>query len=178
MRLLEIIGANLAARDMRRNCENRHGASMAIEQPVDEVKVAGIATPGADCQLAGDVRVGARVKGRHFLVADVNPFDGFLSPHLVEYPVERIADDPVDSLHSGCGQRVDQAFRHGRHSSSPVLRGVGTVSGLWQAVVYGVKSFCLWFAEDRTGDSETTLTSVADSHGTHLITAPVTQKAR
>ena len=101
MRLLEIIGTDLGAWNMCRNCENRNGAPMAIEEPVDEMKVTGTATPGADCQLAGDVRIGARGEGRHFLVADVNPLDGLLSAYLVDYPVERIADYSVNSLDPG-----------------------------------------------------------------------------
>jgi hypothetical protein len=100
---------------MGRNCENRHGAAMAIEQAVDEVKVARAATPGADSELAGDVRLGAGGEGRHFLVADVNPLDGFLSAYLVGYPIERIADDPIDSLDPGFGQRLDQAFCYCGH---------------------------------------------------------------
>jgi hypothetical protein len=128
MRLLEIAGTDLAARNMCRDGENRHGASMAIEEAVDKVKVAGTATPGADGELAGYVRLGAGRKGRHFLVADVDPFNGFLSADLVSDPVERIADDPIDSLHSRCGQSPYQGFRYGRHNL-PLLRLVPFASG-------------------------------------------------
>ena len=48
---------------------------MAIEQAVDEVQIARAATAGADRELAGQMRLGARGEGRHFLVADVNPLD-------------------------------------------------------------------------------------------------------
>ena len=78
---------------------------MAIEEAVDKVKVAGAATPGADCKLAGHVRVRARGKGRHFFVADVDPLDGFLSAHRVGDPIERIADYSVDSLNPGRSRR-------------------------------------------------------------------------
>jgi len=121
MRLLEIIGADLAAWDMCRDCENRHSAAMAIEEPVDKMKVAGTATPGTDGKLAADVRVGACCKGRYFLMADVNPLNGFLSPHSVGYPVERIADYSVDSLNARRGERRYQAFRHCRHDFSPIV---------------------------------------------------------
>jgi hypothetical protein len=83
---------------------------MAIKEPVDEMKVARTATAGADGKLAGNVRVGAGGKGRHFLVADVNPFDGFLSAYLVAYPIERIADYSIDSLDSDLDQRLNKAF--------------------------------------------------------------------
>ena len=77
---------------------------MAIEEAVDEMKVTGTATPSADSNLAGDVRIGARGERRHFLVADVNPLNGFLSAYLVDYPIERIADYSIDSLNPGRSQ--------------------------------------------------------------------------
>src|ERR1700674_5704446 len=98
MGLLEVVGTNLGAWNMRRDRENRHGAAMAIEQPVDEMKVAGTATPGAYRKLAGDVRIRARSESGNFLVADMDPFDGFLPAHRVDDPIERIADYSVDSL--------------------------------------------------------------------------------
>jgi hypothetical protein len=104
---------------MSRDCENRHGASMAIEEPVDEMKVAGTATPGADGKLASNVRVSPGGKRRHFLVADVNPFDRLLSAYLVDYPIERIANYSVNSLHSRRGERRYQAFCYRRHILFP-----------------------------------------------------------
>jgi hypothetical protein len=92
---------------------------MAIEESVDEVKVAGTATPGADCQLAGHMCVGASSEGRHFLVADVDPPDGFLSSYLVGYPIERIADYSKDPLNSSRGERGYEAFCYRRHNFFP-----------------------------------------------------------
>ena len=77
---------------------------MAVKKSVDEMKVAGTATPGADRELAGDVRIGARGKARYFLVADVNPFDGFLSAYRLGDPIERIANYSIDSLNPCCRQ--------------------------------------------------------------------------
>src|SRR5258707_10625076 len=110
MRLLEIVGTDLGAWYMRRNRKNRHRASLAVVESVDEMKIAGTAAPGEDCKLAGDVRVRARGKGRHFLVADVDPFNGFLSAHRVGDFIERITDDPIDSLDPGLDERLNQAF--------------------------------------------------------------------
>ena len=78
---------------------------MAIVQSIDEMKVAGTATPGADGKLAGDVSVGARGEGGDFFVADVDPFEGFLPAHRVGDPIERIADYSVDSLNPSRGER-------------------------------------------------------------------------
>src|ERR1700733_10347764 len=83
MRLLEIVGTYLGAWNMRGDCENRHTAPMAIEEPVDEMKVAGTAATGADGKLAGDVRFGARGETGDFFVADVDPLDGLLPAHRV-----------------------------------------------------------------------------------------------
>jgi hypothetical protein len=85
------------------------------------MKVARTATAGADGKLAGNVRVGAGGKGRHFLVADVNPFDGFLSAYLVAYPIERIADYSIDSLDSDLDQRLNKAFCYRRHNWFPLF---------------------------------------------------------
>src|SRR6202035_214807 len=115
MRLLEVVGSDLGAWNMCRNCKNRHGAPMAIEEAVDEMKVTGTATPSADSKLAGDVRIGARGERRNFFVADVNPLNGFLSAYLVDYPIERIADYSIDSLNPGRSQGLNQAFCYCRH---------------------------------------------------------------
>jgi hypothetical protein len=85
------------------------------------MKVAGTATAGADGKLAGDVRIGARGERRHFLVADVDPFDGFLSAYLLDYPIERIANYSVDSLNSGRGQRGYKAFCYRGHDLLPLF---------------------------------------------------------
>jgi len=63
---------------MRRNRQHRHRAAMTIKQPIYQMKIPRPATPGADGKLAANVRIGARRERRHFLVADVNPLNGFL----------------------------------------------------------------------------------------------------
>ena len=82
---------------------------MAVEEPADEVKVAGTATPDADCQRARYVRIGSRRKRRYLLVANVNPLDRFLAPDRVGDLVERIADDPIDTLYPCFDQSLDRA---------------------------------------------------------------------
>lgn len=53
----------------------------------------------ADRKIAGDVRVRTGGKGCYFFVTYVDPLNSFLSSDGISYPVERIADDPVDSPH-------------------------------------------------------------------------------
>ncbi|MNR16118.1 hypothetical protein D3C85_1326910 [compost metagenome] len=55
--------------------QHRHARPVAIEQTVDQMQVAGPAAPGADGQLAGQVRFGARREGGGLLVAGVDPVD-------------------------------------------------------------------------------------------------------
>src|SRR5207253_7149905 len=56
---LEEIDADLAARDMCGNCQYRNAAPLAVEQTVDQVKIARTAAAGTDRQLAGQMRLGA-----------------------------------------------------------------------------------------------------------------------
>src|SRR5712671_3591651 len=56
------------------------------------------ATPGADSQLAGQLRLRARCECGGFLVPDMHPFDFSLLPQRVGESVERIAYDAVDAL--------------------------------------------------------------------------------
>jgi hypothetical protein len=51
------------------------------------------------------VRIGAGRERRHFLVADVDPFDGLLSADFVGYTIKRIANYSVDSLDPSRGER-------------------------------------------------------------------------
>jgi hypothetical protein len=74
---------------------------MAIEQPVDQVKVSGPAAAGADSELAGEMGLGAGCEGGDFLMPDMNPFDLALAAQRVGEPVEAVADDAVDSFDAG-----------------------------------------------------------------------------
>ena len=79
---------------------------MAIEKTVDEVKIARSAAAGADRELAGQVRFGARGEGRHFLVAHVNPLDFRLPANGVREAVEAVANDSVYSLNPRCRENL------------------------------------------------------------------------
>src|SRR5580704_3813192 len=127
MGFLEIIRADFAARNVRRNRQDWHTAAMAVEEPVDEVKVARTATPGTDRKLTGNVRVSAGGEGRDFLVTNVDPLNGFLPAHRIGYPIERIADYSIDSLHPAPGERSYQVFCYCRHNSLLQLAGPSIV---------------------------------------------------
>ena len=94
MGLLEIPGADLGGRDLRSNAEHRHARAMAIEQPVDQVKVSGSAAAGADGEFTGEMGLGAGCEGGDFLMPDMNPFDLALAAQRVGDPMLRaVADD-------------------------------------------------------------------------------------
>src|SRR5271170_4857663 len=90
---LEVVDADLAARNMRSDRKNGHVAAVRVEQSVDQVEVAWAAAAGADRELAREVCLGAGGEGGAFFMAHVNPLDGFQSPERVGEPVQRIADD-------------------------------------------------------------------------------------
>ena len=56
MSLLEIAAADLCAWDLSGNGQHRNTAAMTVEQPVDQVQVPGPTTPGADRELAREMR--------------------------------------------------------------------------------------------------------------------------
>ena len=75
MGFLEVGPADLGARDVGGDRQHRHAAAMTVEQAVDQVQVAGPAASGADRELAGEMRLGARGEGGGLLVPHVDPVD-------------------------------------------------------------------------------------------------------
>ncbi len=85
---------------MRRNGKDRHAASMAIEETVDEMEVAWSAASGADGDLTGKVSLGARGKSSHFLMPYVEPVNLFVLADGVGEAIEGVARNAVDSFHA------------------------------------------------------------------------------
>ena len=119
--LLEVAGADLGAGDVGGDGQHRGHAAVGVEQPVDEVQVAGAAAAGADRQLAGELGLRPGREGRGLFVADVHPLDLAATADGVGHRVEAVADDPVNALDAGFGKGVNQVFCHGPgHDLSPV----------------------------------------------------------
>ena len=97
---LKVAGADLGRGNLRGNRQHRDTRAMAIEKAVYEVKIAWSAAAGADRELAGQVRFGARREGSHLLVAHVNPLDFRLPANGVREAVEAVANDSVYSLNA------------------------------------------------------------------------------
>src|SRR6202140_4177714 len=104
MGFLEISGAEFGRGDRRRNGKHGYARALTIEQPVDEVQIAGSTASGADRKLSCQVRLGTGRKGRDLLVPHMNPFDLALAADRIGQPVQAVADDAVYPLHAGCSE--------------------------------------------------------------------------
>jgi hypothetical protein len=80
MRLLKVAASDLMTRDLRRNRKYRYAISMAIEEAIDEVKVARAATTCAHRNLPGKMSLGAGGKRGHLFMPYMQPFDLFTFP--------------------------------------------------------------------------------------------------
>ena len=98
----------------------RDPRAVAVEQAVDEVQIAGAAAPGADGDLARQMRFCARREGCDFFVPDMNPFDFALAAKRVSQAVQAIADNAINSLDARYGKNLRELVRDGfDHISSP-----------------------------------------------------------
>ena len=68
--------------------------------------------PGADRQVAGEMRLGARREGGDLFVPDVNPFDRALAADCIGDTVETVADDAEYALDTGRRQGLDELIRY------------------------------------------------------------------
>jgi hypothetical protein len=98
MRLLEVAGADLRRGNVRRDGKNGHARSMVIEKAVDQMEVARFAAAGAHRKFTGQMRLGARREGGHFLVPNVDPLDRALSTNSIGQAVEAVSDDSIGPL--------------------------------------------------------------------------------
>jgi hypothetical protein len=106
--LLEVAAADLAGREMRGNTEHRHARPVTIEQPVDEMQVAGPAAAGANRELPGQMRLGAGGEGAGLFVAHMHPLDLTLPADGIGEAIEAVADDAADALDARRGEGFDE----------------------------------------------------------------------
>ena len=84
---------------------------MAVEQAVDQMQVARPAAAGADRELTGHLRLGARGEGGSLLVTHVDPLDGVEPVQRIGEAVQQIADDAVDAVHTRLLQCLGHEIR-------------------------------------------------------------------
>ena len=63
--------------------KHRNAAAVAVEQSVDQVQITGAAAAAADGKFAGQMGLRAGGEGGTFLMAHMDPFDGFQTPQRV-----------------------------------------------------------------------------------------------
>ena len=97
--------------------KHRNLVAVRIEEPVDQVQVAGAAAAGADRELAGQFGVGGGGERCGFLVAHVHPLDLAATPDRVGDWVQTVADDAIDTPHTSLDQNLHQIFRNVDHSA-------------------------------------------------------------
>src|SRR6202521_2087445 len=118
---LEIIDADLGARNVRRYRENRRSAAVAIEESVDQMQISRSAAPGAYCQFAGQLSLRARRESRRLLVPNRHPFDLPPLTECIGESIKRIADGAVDAVYAGLFQRrSDEMCSRLGHGTLPV----------------------------------------------------------
>src|SRR5258707_9116990 len=107
---LEIVDPDFAAGDVGRDCQNRHAVALAVEQAVDQMKVAWTTAPGAHSKASGQMSFSPGRKSRGLFMTHVNPVDRLPSPQRVSKAVERVSHHSVDALHARFLESFDQIF--------------------------------------------------------------------
>jgi hypothetical protein len=115
VRLLEVPAADLRARDLGGDHQDGDAAPAGVEQPVDQVGVAGPAAGGAHGELPGQGRLGRRREGGGLLVPYVQPLDAAVAAQRVGKAVQRVARQPVDAADAARLEVGDDQVGDGAH---------------------------------------------------------------
>ncbi|MCY1551493.1 hypothetical protein D9M68_878290 [compost metagenome] len=94
------------------NGQHRLVIAMAVEQTIDEVKIAGTTASRTNGQFAGDGCFCTRGKGCGFLVTDMHPVDFAKSSEAVIQSVEAVARNAPDTLNTRFCQGLSQKIRN------------------------------------------------------------------
>src|SRR6202162_2982200 len=110
--LLKISATDFIAWNLRRNCENRNTAAMAVVEPIDQMQITGTATASADRQTPCEMRFRSSSKRRRLFMPYVNPLNSFAYANRIRDPVERVAGNAVDSRNPCFRQHIHQQVRY------------------------------------------------------------------
>jgi len=97
---LEIAATNFRRWDLGGDGENWNTRAMAIEQAIDQMKVARPAAPGANCKFACEMGLSASREGRCLFMPGVDPFDVLANPQRLGQSVQAVAYDAIDATHA------------------------------------------------------------------------------
>ncbi|GAC1603623.1 MAG: hypothetical protein NVS3B6_14900 [Pseudarthrobacter sp.] len=113
MGFLEEAAADLLAGNVRGDGQHRSSRPVRVVQAVYQVQVAGPAGSGADCEFPRQLGLGRSSEGGGLLVPDVDPVDpaGLGTSRLpdgVDDRVQAVAHNPIDPLHPGSLELLDE----------------------------------------------------------------------
>src|SRR5271170_6578827 len=97
---LKVVDSYLGAWDVCGNSQNRYAAALAIEQAVDQMQVSRAAAAGADRKASGEMGLCSRCESGSLFVPHVDPVNRLSPSQCVGKAVERVADNPINPLHS------------------------------------------------------------------------------
>jgi hypothetical protein len=86
---------------MRGNREDRNAVPLAVEQTVDQVQIPRTAAATADCELPGEMSLGASGESRAFLMPHMHPFNRAIAAQGIRESIEGIPHHAIHTLHSG-----------------------------------------------------------------------------
>jgi hypothetical protein len=115
MSLLKIVRSDLFARYVGGDCEHRNPVAMTVEEPVDEVQIAGPATACADREVAGNFGIRPGGKRRDLLVTHGHPFDFTVFAQRIGYAIQGVSDQPVYTCYTGGAQDFNESIGHASH---------------------------------------------------------------
>jgi hypothetical protein len=94
MRLLKIRASNLIAWNLRGDGKHRNTTALAVIETIDQMQIAGTATPRADSKLSGKMCLRASSERGRFFMSHVNPLNLLLLSNRVGDPVEESPETP------------------------------------------------------------------------------------
>src|ERR1700760_3612955 len=106
--LLKISAANLPARNLCGNREDRNTAALTVVESINQMHIPGAATSGTYRQLASEMGLSACGERRRLLVSYTNPANVLSNAKGICNSVERVAGDPIDPLDTGFSQNFNQ----------------------------------------------------------------------
>jgi hypothetical protein len=112
MRLLKVTTSDLVTWNLCCNRKYRHAIPMAIEETVDEVKIARATTASAHSDLSCEMGLRSGSKRGCLFVPHMHPFDLFTFPDYLGQAIQRIANHSVDPLYACVQQCVDEYLSH------------------------------------------------------------------
>src|SRR5215216_2771906 len=101
--LLKVSAPDFSYGNMCCNCQDRHPATIAIVESINQVRVSRSAAPSAYSKFSCEVRFGSSCEGGSLLMANVHPGNIFVVfSYRISNSIQRIARDTVYPLYSCC----------------------------------------------------------------------------